>query len=230
MASGEDAVRLDSVTKIYDMGVVKVDALTGVELSIPAGDFVVFLGPSGSGKTTLMNIIGGLDSATSGRVFVHGRDITGLSQDDLTEYRRSDVGFIFQFFNLMPTLTAGENVQLIADLVHSSEDAVALLESVGLGEYVDHFPSQLSGGQQQRVAIARALVKRPRLLLADEPTGNLDYDTSREVLAVIRDMARENNATVIAVTHDESITEKGEMIVRLRSGRIVSVERKDDDQ
>ncbi len=228
MARPEEAVRLDSVSKIYDMGVVQVHALTGVELSIPAGDFVVFLGPSGSGKTTLMNIIGGLDSATTGRVFVHGRDVTALSQDDLTEYRRSDVGFIFQFFNLMPTLTARENVQLIADLVHSSEDAGALLESVGLGEYMDHFPSQLSGGEQQRVAIARALVKRPRLLLADEPTGNLDYETSREVLAVIRSMARENNATVIAVTHDESITEKGEMVVRLRSGRIVSVERKDD--
>ncbi len=229
MARPEEAVRLDSVSKIYDMGVVKVHALTDVELSIPAGDFVVFLGPSGSGKTTLMNIIGGLDSATTGRVFVHGRDVTALSQDDLTEYRRSDVGFIFQFFNLMPTLTARENVQLIADLVHSSEDAGALLESVGLGEYMDHFPSQLSGGEQQRVAIARALVKRPRLLLADEPTGNLDYETSREVLTVIRSMARENNTTVIAVTHDESITEQGEMVVRLRSGRIVSVERKDDD-
>jgi putative ABC transport system ATP-binding protein len=228
MARGEDAVWLDKVSKIYDMGEVKVRALTDVELSIPAGDFVVFLGPSGSGKTTLMNIIGGLDSATSGRAFVHGREVTGLSQDELTEYRRKDVGFIFQFFNLMPTLTARENVQLIADLVHSSEDATALLDSVGLGEYVDHFPSQLSGGQQQRVAIARALVKRPRLLLADEPTGNLDYDTSREVLSVIREMAREDNTTVIAVTHDESITERGEMVVRLRSGHIVSVERKDD--
>ncbi len=218
-----DGVVLERVSKTYDMGAVQVQALKDIDLHVPEGEFVLFLGPSGSGKTTLMNIVGGLDVATEGRVWVHGREITALDDEQLTEYRRTDVGFIFQFFNLVPTLTAIENVQLIADLVGSTEDTARLLESVGLGEYLEHFPSQLSGGQQQRVAIARALVKRPRLLLADEPTGNLDQETSREVLDVIRAMAREVGTTVIAVTHDESIAEPMDMIVRVRSGRISDI-------
>lgn len=220
-----NAVEIEHVSKIYEMGQVQVHALNDIELGIPEGQFVVFLGPSGSGKTTLMNIIGGLDTATHGRVIAHGRDLSTMSEDELTEYRRTDVGFIFQFFNLVPTLTSVENVQLIADLVNSDMDCAALLARVGLGQYVDHFPSQLSGGEQQRVAIARALVKRPSLLLADEPTGNLDYETSRDVLAVIRGVAREHNTTVIAVTHDESIIEDEDMVVRLRSGHIQSVTR-----
>ena len=218
-----NGVVLERVSKTYDMGAVQVQALKDIDLHVPEGEFVLFLGPSGSGKTTLMNIVGGLDVATEGRVWVHGREITALDDQQLTEYRRTDVGFIFQFFNLVPTLTAVENVQLIADLVGSTEDTARLLESVGLGEYLEHFPSQLSGGQQQRVAIARALVKRPRLLLADEPTGNLDQETSREVLDVIRDMAHEVGTTVIAVTHDESIAEPTDMIVRVRSGRISDI-------
>ncbi len=224
MAAASDAVQLDKVCKTYDMGQVQVRALRDVELSIPAGEFAVFLGPSGSGKTTLMNIIGGLDSPTSGRVIVTGHDLTDLTEDQLTEYRRTDVGFVFQFYNLVPTLTARENVQLIADLVNSSQDPVGLLESVGLGAHLDHFPSQLSGGEQQRVAIARALVKRPKILLADEPTGNLDQETSREVLGVIHDMARRENTTVIMVTHDESIARDAGMTVRLLSGTVASVE------
>lgn len=219
----ENGVVLDGVSKTYEMGAVQVQALKDIDLHVPEGQFVLFLGPSGSGKTTLMNIVGGLDVATEGRVWVHGREITALNDEQLTEYRRTDVGFIFQFFNLVPTLTAVENVQLIADLVGSTEDTVRLLESVGLGEYLEHFPSQLSGGQQQRVAIARALVKRPRLLLADEPTGNLDQETSREVLDVIRAMAHEVGTTVIAVTHDESIAEPMDMIVRVRSGQISDI-------
>ena len=218
-----NGVVLERVSKTYDMGAVQVQALTDIDLHVPEGEFVLFLGPSGSGKTTLMNIVGGLDVATEGRVWVHGREITALNDQQLTEYRRTDVGFIFQFFNLVPTLTAVENVQLIADLVGSTEDTARLLESVGLGEYLEHFPSQLSGGQQQRVAIARALVKRPRLLLADEPTGNLDPETSREVLDVIRAMAHDVGTTVIAVTHDESIAEPMDMIVRVRSGRISDI-------
>ncbi len=224
MAAGSDAVQLDKVSKTYDMGQVQVRALRDVELTIPEGEFAVFLGPSGSGKTTLMNIIGGLDSPTSGRVIVTGHDLTDLTEDQLTEYRRADVGFVFQFYNLVPTLTARENVHLIADLVNSSQDPVELLQSVGLGEHLNHFPSQLSGGEQQRVAIARALVKRPKLLLADEPTGNLDQETSSQVLGVIHDMARRENTTVILVTHDESIARDAGMIVRLLSGSVASVE------
>jgi len=224
MAAGSDAVQLDKVSKTYDMGQVQVRALRDVELTIPEGEFAVFLGPSGSGKTTLMNIIGGLDSPTSGRVIVTGHDLTDLTEDQLTEYRRADVGFVFQFYNLVPTLTARENVHLIADLVNSSQDPVELLQSVGLGAHLEHFPSQLSGGEQQRVAIARALVKRPKLLLADEPTGNLDQETSSQVLGVIHDMARRENTTVILVTHDESIARDAGMIVRLLSGSVASVE------
>ncbi len=224
MAAGSDSVQLDKVSKTYDMGQVQVRALRDVELTIPAGEFAVFLGPSGSGKTTLMNIIGGLDSPTSGQVIVSGHDLTGLTEDQLTEYRRADVGFVFQFYNLVPTLTARENVQLIADLVNSPQDPVELLQSVGLGAHLEHFPSQLSGGEQQRVAIVRALVKRPKLLLADEPTGNLDQETSTEVLGVIHDMARRENTTVIMVTHDETIARDAGMIVRLLSGSVASIE------
>jgi len=222
MASGSDAVRLDNLSKTYHMGEVQIHALRDVDLAIPAGEFVVFLGPSGSGKTTLMNIIGGLDSPTSGRAIVYGRDLTDMNEDELTEYRRADVGFVFQLFNLVPRLTARENVELIADLVPKAQNPVELLERVGLGEHLNHFPSQLSGGEQQRVAIARALVKRPKLLLADEPTGNLDHETSAEVLAVIHEMAQTEAATVIMVTHDESIAQDASMVVRLLSGRVAS--------
>lgn len=223
MAGNEAAVALEDVSKIYEMGQVQVQALQDIDLSIDEGRFVVFLGPSGSGKTTLMNLIGGLDSPTSGHLRVHGRDLTTLNDHELTKYRREDVGFIFQFFNLIPTLTALENVQLIADLVDSSEDSADLLDSVGLGDLLDRFPSQLSGGQQQRVAIARALVKRPSLLLGDEPTGNLDQETSKDVLEVIYRLAEQVGTTVILVTHDQTITADADVIVRLQSGRVDSV-------
>ncbi len=217
------AVVLEDVTKVYEMGQVSVTALEEIDLQIEKGSFVVFLGPSGSGKTTLMNLIGGLDKPTSGKLQVHGRELTELDDHQLTAYRREEVGFVFQFFNLVPTLTALENVQLIADLVDSSRDAEELLASVGLGDYLDRFPSQLSGGQQQRVAIARALVKQPKMLLGDEPTGNLDQETSEGVLRVIHEMAEKVGTTVILVTHDETISSDAEVTVRLRSGRIDTV-------
>jgi len=226
MSNPNSAVFLENVSKVYSMGQVEVVALRDVDLSIPAGELVVILGPSGSGKTTLMNLIGGLDTPTSGRILTNSRDLTKLNEDELTTYRREDVGFVFQFYNLVPTLTARENVQLIADLANSEEDTVDLLSRVGLGNHLDHFPSQLSGGEQQRVAIARALVKRPKFLLADEPTGNLDQETSQEVLGVIREMSAEVNATVVIVTHDQSIALSAGIVVALRSGRITSLQKK----
>ncbi|MFO7946182.1 MAG: ABC transporter ATP-binding protein [Armatimonadota bacterium] len=223
MDSPAAAVVLEDVTKVYEMGQVSVTALEEIDLEIEEGRFVVFLGPSGSGKTTLMNLIGGLDKPTSGRLQVYGRELTELDDHQLTAYRREEVGFVFQFFNLVPTLTALENVQLIADLVDSSRDAEELLTAVGLGDLLDRFPSQLSGGQQQRVAIARALVKQPKMLLGDEPTGNLDQETSEGVLRVIHEMAEKVGTTVILVTHDETISSDAEVVVRLRSGRIDDV-------
>jgi len=190
----------------------------------------VILGPSGSGKTTLLNVIGGIEEATSGQVLVAGTDVAHLSVDELTAYRRDRVGFVFQFFNLVPTLTALENVQLLAEVTGSDAEARsrAALARVGLGEVANRFPAQLSGGQQQRVAIARALVKEPPLVLCDEPTGSLDLDTGRQVLAVLRDLAREGHHTVLLVTHNSAIARMADRVVRLHSGAIASDERVDD--
>ncbi|MBI3909730.1 MAG: ABC transporter ATP-binding protein [Armatimonadetes bacterium] len=219
----ESLVLLEHVHKRYRLGEVEVAALRDVSLSLSPGEFVVFVGPSGSGKTTLLNIIGGLDRPTSGRVTVAGRDLAALDESSLTAYRRDVVGFVFQFFNLVPTLTARENVELVAELVPEPLDAGEVLAAVGLAEREDHFPAALSGGEQQRVAIARALVKRPALVLADEPTGNLDYETAIRVLEVMREVSRALAHGVLLVTHNQEITRMADRVVRLHSGEIAEV-------
>jgi len=216
-------VRLEHVDKTYHLGEVEVRALRDVSLSLPGGEFIVFIGPSGSGKTTLLNIIGGLDRATAGTVQVAGQELTTLNEAGLTRYRRAVVGFVFQFFNLVPTLTARENVELVAELVAHPRDAREVLTAVGLGERLDHFPATLSGGEQQRVAIARALVKRPALILADEPTGNLDYETGVLVLNFMHTITKELGAGVLMVTHNQEITRMADRVVRLQSGQIAEV-------
>ena len=218
------AVRTEQLTKEYQMGEVVVRALRGVSFEASEGALVVLLGPSGSGKTTLLNLIGGLDLPTHGRVFVDDQEVSALVEPALTDYRRSRVGFIFQFFNLVPTLTALENVQLVGELSHHPADAQALLERVGLGERLDYYPSELSGGEQQRVAIARALVKRPYLLLGDEPTGNLDYETGLLVLQLIRAVNRDEGLTVLMVTHNAAIAQMADLVVHMRSGEVDSME------
>lgn len=221
-ASGHPAVRLSSVGKTYGTGEAAVDALRGTDLEVWPGEFVVVLGPSGSGKTTLLNLIGGIEEPTTGRIEVAGLDVGALSARARTDYRRDKVGFVFQFFNLVPTLTAQENVEIIAELTGAdaprrSRDA---LERVGLAAVVDRFPGQMSGGQQQRVAIARAIVKEPPLLLCDEPTGSLDLDTGRQVLGVLRELAREGHHTVVLVTHNSAIAAMADRVLWMHSGAI----------
>jgi putative ABC transport system ATP-binding protein len=213
--------------KRYGSGAVSVDALREVDLEVWPGEFVVILGPSGSGKTTLLNLIGGIEPATAGEVTVAGTNIESLDDSERTAYRRDRVGFVFQFFNLVPTLTALENVQLLAEATGGDAEARSrvALSRVGLDQVGDRFPAELSGGQQQRVAIARALVKEPPLMLCDEPTGSLDLDTGRQVLAVLRDLAREGHHTVLIVTHNSAIARMADRVVRLHSGRIASDER-----
>jgi putative ABC transport system ATP-binding protein len=217
-------IELNQVTKSYPMGQVTVHALRGLDLDIVRGEFVVLLGPSGCGKTTTLNLIGGLDKPTSGRILIEGEDIARYNQDRLTDYRRRKVGFVFQFFNLIPTLSAAENIEFALALNDHARDlhrrALDLLALVGLRERADHFPSQLSGGEQQRVAIARALANEPAMLLCDEPTGNLDADTGRQVLQVIRDLNRRGGATVILVTHNAAIAPMADRVVRLHNGMI----------
>ncbi len=215
-------VRFEGVSKTFGAGGVAVHALRDLNLEIGAGQFVVVLGPSGSGKTTLMNIVGGIETPTAGRLIVGDRDLVGLDDDALTTYRREDVGFVFQFFNLVPTLTAVENVALVAELVGKGEaEAREALEAVGLHDRIDHFTSALSGGEQQRVAIARALVKSPEILLCDEPTGSLDADVGRSVLGVIHRLARSDGRTVLLATHNSVIATMADRVLRLRSGEVV---------
>ena len=217
-------VALEGASKVYALGEVEVVALREADLRIHKGEFVVVLGPSGCGKTTLMNLIGGLDSPTSGRVLIEGQDISEFDEDQLTSYRREHVGFIFQFFNLVATLTALENVLLAAELSEAPLDALETLASVGLGERAHHFPSELSGGEQQRVAIARALVKRAPLMLCDEPTGELDFETGRMILALLHQTTHDLGQTVLVVTHNASVGAIADRVLRMRSGRIVSDE------
>jgi len=220
----EPSVHARGLTREYHVGQVVVRALQEVNLDIPQGRFVILLGPSGSGKTTLLNLIGGLDVATSGELTVLGKRLDQLTEAGLTEYRRGTVGYIFQLFNLVPTLTAQENVALVGDLVGTGHRALDLLKSVGLGERANQFPSQLSGGEQQRVGIARALVKEPRLLLADEPTGSLDSETGSHVLQLMWSETRRRGVTVLMVTHNEDYAAFGDVIIRLQSGRVVQVQ------
>ena len=219
-----DAVVARDLWKQYPMGDVTVDALRGVDLELPAGRFVVLVGPSGSGKTTLLNLAGGLDIPSRGELTVFGRALSGMDEDRLTAYRRETVGFIFQMFNLVPTLTALENVRLVAQLVGTDDLSEQALADVGLADRADNLPSQLSGGEQQRVAIARALVKQPDLMLADEPTGALDFETGRQVLSVLWQQTRSRRMTVIMVTHNTPLARMGDLVVRLRSGEVVGIE------
>ena len=217
-------IELEGAAKTYMMGKVEVPALKPTNLTVNSGEFVVILGPSGSGKTTVLNLIGGIDRPTAGRVLFEDGDLTQMTEDEITEYRRASVGFIFQFFNLIPTLTARENVELVAELVEHPADTMEVLAEVGLAERANHFPGELSGGEQQRVAIARALVKNPPLLLADEPTGNLDYETGKQILKLMREVNRSRGITVIAVTHNAAVGSIADRKVSLRSGEIVSDE------
>jgi putative ABC transport system ATP-binding protein len=220
-----NVIDLHAVTRTYGEGSTAVHALKGVDLQLEQGELIVVLGPSGSGKTTLLNLIGGIEEATSGDLVVDGIDLTTMNEDERTEFRRSHVGFVFQFFNLIPTLTALENVQLMAELVGRNHDeSLAALDAVGLVDRADHFPGMLSGGEQQRVAIARALVKQPPLLLVDEPTGSLDLDTGRQVLNQLRAVTDRDRRTVLLVTHNAAIGGMGDRLVRLHSGELASVE------
>lgn len=220
-------LELRAVDKTYDGGAVPVHALRDIDLTVPAGEFVVVLGPSGSGKTTLLNVVGGIDTPSRGEIRVDGSDIAHLDAAGLTDYRRRHVGFVFQFFNLIPSLTALENVALIAELTGREADAADALASVGLEDRLDHFPATLSGGEQQRVAVARALAKRPELLLCDEPTGALDLDTGRTVLALLRRVNRERGLTVLLVTHNTAIAAMADRVLRMRSGALVDDRRND---
>jgi putative ABC transport system ATP-binding protein len=213
-------VKLEDVWKIYKAGKVEVPALRGVTLDVKKGEFVVILGPSGSGKTTLLNLIGCLDRPSKGEIFFDGKKISEISEDELTLHRRKYIGFIFQFFNLIPTLTAKENVLLASELVENPRDADEVLEVVGLKYRANHFPSELSGGEQQRVAIARALVKNPPLILADEPTGSLDFETGKMILRVMRDINRDEGVTFLLVTHNSVIADMADRVIHLKDGRI----------
>jgi len=213
-----------SLAKTYQMGEVKVTALVDVDLTINKGEFIVLLGPSGSGKSTLLNILGGLDSPTSGSATFEDHDLTAATDAELTTYRREHVGFVFQFYNLIPSLTVRENVELVTDIATSPMPALEALTLVGLADRVDHFPSQLSGGEQQRVAIARAIVKRPDVLLCDEPTGALDYVTGKLVLEVIANINRDLGTTAIVITHNAAIAGMADRVLYLGEGRVQRIE------
>jgi putative ABC transport system ATP-binding protein len=213
-------LRVEDAARVFKMGEVEVPALVDATLHVRRGEFLVVLGPSGSGKTTLLNLVGGLDRPSRGQVWHEDTELGGLSDDALTQYRRQTVGFIFQFYNLVPTLTALENVQVATELVADPLDPLAALERVRLADRAGHFPGQLSGGEQQRVAIARALAKRPALLLADEPTGALDLETARHVLGLLQQLNREQELTTILITHNPAIAGIADRTVRVASGRI----------
>lgn len=212
----------DSVTKIYSMGEVRVKALENINVLFHEGEFVVLLGPSGSGKSTLLNILGGLDVPTNGRVLFRDKDISTMAEEELTEFRRAHIGFVFQFYNLIPSLTAQENVALVTDIASDPMQPQQALELVGLSERAGHFPAQLSGGEQQRVAIARAIAKKPEILLCDEPTGALDFKTGRVVLQTIDKVNRTLGTTTVVITHNTSIAKMADRVIEMRDGIIVS--------
>lgn len=213
-------VSLEDVKKIYQMGEVQIMAAAGIDFEIKKGEFAVVVGPSGAGKTTVLNILGGMDTATSGRVIVDGKDIAQYSPRQLTAYRRDDIGFVFQFYNLIPNLTALENVELALQICKNPMDAQEVMEDVGLGERLDNFPAQLSGGEQQRVSIARALAKNPKLLLCDEPTGALDYNTGKAILKLLQDTCREKGMTVILITHNSAIAPMADRVIKIKNGKV----------
>lgn len=221
--SDREFVKLENVSKIYRMGEVEIRAVDGVDFSIRKGEFVVIVGPSGAGKTTVLNILGGMDTATSGTVLVDGENIAGYSQRRLTGYRRNDIGFVFQFYNLVPNLTAQENVELALQICRDPLDAREVLSEVGLSERLGNFPAQLSGGEQQRVSIARALAKNPKLLLCDEPTGALDYQTGKAILKLLQDTCRQRGMTVIVITHNSAIAPMADRVIRIRNGKVADM-------
>ena len=223
----KDFVKMQDITKVYKMGEVEIRAADGINFSIDKGEFVVIVGPSGAGKTTVLNILGGMDTATSGTLLVDGEEITSYNSRKLTEYRREDIGFVFQFYNLVPNLTALENVELALQICRDPLDAKEVLEDVGLGDRLNNFPAQLSGGEQQRVSIARALAKNPKLLLCDEPTGALDYNTGKSILKLLQNMCRERGMTVIVITHNQAIAPMADRLIHIKNGQVSGMELND---
>lgn len=215
-------VEFQNVFKTYKMGEIEINAVNDVSFAVNEGEFAVVVGQSGAGKTTILNILGGIDNCTKGRIFVGGREISGLKGKELAAYRRYDIGFVFQFYNLIPNLTAKENVELATQICKDSLDAENVLTDVGLGHRINNFPAQLSGGEQQRVSIARALAKKPKLLLCDEPTGALDFNTGKNILKLLQNKCREDGMTVILITHNSAITPMANRVISMRSGQVVS--------
>ena len=217
-------VEFRDVRKVYRMGEVEVAAIDGMTFDIERGELVVVVGPSGAGKTTLLNMLGGMDACSSGTIMLDGREISAFSEKELTYYRRYDIGFVFQFYNLVQNLTALENVELASQICKDPLDAGTVLKQVGLGHRLDNFPAQLSGGEQQRVAIARALAKNPKLLLCDEPTGALDYRTGKAILKLLQDTCFDTGKTVVLITHNSAFTAIADRVIHIREGRVASVE------
>lgn len=216
-------IEFKDVSKIYTMGQTQIRALDHISFAVEKGELCVIVGPSGAGKTTLLNILGGMDTASEGTVLLDGRDISRLNSRQLTAYRRDDVGFVFQFYNLVQNLTARENVELASEICKGSLDPVKTLEGVGLKERMNNFPAQLSGGEQQRVAIARALAKNPKLMLCDEPTGALDYNTGKAVLKLLQDACRAQGKTVLIITHNGALTQIADRVIRVKNGAVVDM-------
>ena len=217
-------IEADHVVKRYRMGEVEILAVADISFSVEKGEFVIIVGPSGAGKTTVLNLLGGMDSCSDGKIVVDGQTVSGSDVKQLTEYRRHDIGFVFQFYNLVQNLTALENVELAAQICPRSLSAEDVLKRVGLGDRLDNFPAQLSGGEQQRVAIARALVKNPKLLLCDEPTGALDYVTGKQILALLQETCREHGMTVVVITHNSALTPMADRVIRIKNGRVDAIE------
>lgn len=217
-------VELKDITKIYRMGEVEIRAADNINFAVEKGEFVVIVGPSGAGKTTVLNILGGMDTATGGTLLVDGADVTAYNARRLTEYRREDIGFVFQFYNLVPNLTALENVELALQICCDPLDAKEVLREVGLGDRLNNFPAQLSGGEQQRVSIARALAKNPKLLLCDEPTGALDYNTGKSILKLLQNMCRNRGMTVIVITHNQAIAPMADRLIHIKNGQVSGME------